>query len=95
LNNAPKGALPVSPTGMLALAGPQVAVLVALSVVSNILMLTGSVFMLQVYDRVLPSRSMPTPVRPDAMSTGNASPLRTSAASVRSRSAIEGTSPPR
>src|SRR5262249_40382131 len=28
--------------------------------VSNILMLTGSVFMLEVYDRVLPSRSVPT-----------------------------------
>src|SRR6266568_2882223 len=28
--------------------------------VSNVLMLTGSFFMLQVYDRVLPSRSVPT-----------------------------------
>ena len=32
----------------------------AFSGVSNILMLTGAVFMLQVYDRVLPSRSVPT-----------------------------------
>ena len=32
----------------------------AFSAVSNILMLTGSVFMLEVYDRVLPSRSVPT-----------------------------------
>ena len=30
------------------------------SAVSNILMLTGSFFMLEVYDRVLPSRSVPT-----------------------------------
>ena len=30
------------------------------SVVSNILMLTGSIFMLEVYDRVLPSKSVPT-----------------------------------
>src|SRR5215470_10922494 len=27
---------------------------------SNILMLTGAIFMLEVYDRVLPSRSLPT-----------------------------------
>lgn len=34
--------------------------LAAFSGVSNLLMLTGSFFMLQVYDRVLPSRSVPT-----------------------------------
>jgi ATP-binding cassette subfamily C protein PrsD len=39
--------------------GP-IGVLFGLSVISNLLMLTGSIFMLQVYDRVLPSRSMPT-----------------------------------
>lgn len=38
----------------------HIVVLFALSVTSNILMLTGSVFMLQVYDRVLPSRSSET-----------------------------------
>ena len=32
----------------------------AISGMSNILMLTGAMFMLEVYDRVLPSRSMPT-----------------------------------
>ena len=31
-----------------------------LSGMSNVLMLTGAIFMLEVYDRVLPSRSMPT-----------------------------------
>ena len=42
------------------LARGQIVVLFALSVTSNILMLTGSIFMLQVYDRVLPSRSTST-----------------------------------
>ncbi|WDR02926.1 hypothetical protein PSQ19_01490 [Devosia algicola] len=46
--------------GLIALARGQIIVLFALSVTSNILMLTGSVFMLQVYDRVLPSRSTDT-----------------------------------
>jgi ATP-binding cassette subfamily C protein len=32
----------------------------AFSAVSNVLMLTGSIFMLEVYDRVLPSKSVPT-----------------------------------
>ena len=31
-----------------------------ISAMSNVLMLTGAIFMLQVYDRVLPSRSVPT-----------------------------------
>ena len=34
--------------------------LAAFSGLSNLLMLTGSFFMLQVYDRVLPGRSIPT-----------------------------------
>jgi ATP-binding cassette, subfamily C, bacterial PrsD len=29
---------------------------------SNLLMLAGALFMLEVYDRILPSRSVPTPV---------------------------------
>lgn len=41
------------------LSGP-LASLVAISLVSNLLMLTGPLFMLQVYDRVLASRSVPT-----------------------------------
>ena len=32
----------------------------SLSGMSNILMLSGAMFMLEIYDRVLPSRSMPT-----------------------------------
>lgn len=39
--------------------GPLIA-LFLVSMVSNVLMLTGPLFMLQVYDRVLASRSMPT-----------------------------------
>src|SRR5215468_4231026 len=31
-----------------------------ISGMSNVLMLTGAIFMLEVYDRVLPSRSVPT-----------------------------------
>src|ERR1051326_8897407 len=31
-----------------------------MSGMSNVLMLTGAIFMLEVYDRVLPSRSVPT-----------------------------------
>ncbi len=47
-------------TDLVSRARGQIAVLFALSVTSNILMLTGSIFMLQVYDRVLPSRSNAT-----------------------------------
>ncbi len=46
-------------TGPVKLNSPLVA-LVLLSMVSNLLMLTGPLFMLQVYDRVLASRSVPT-----------------------------------
>lgn len=56
-------AAPAPPTGL----GPVLlrfkGVLLAVGIISgvvNILYLTGSFFMLQVYDRVLPSRSMPT-----------------------------------
>lgn len=47
------------PAGALPLVGPTM-VLVAVSMVSNLLMLTGPMFMLQIYDRVLASRSVPT-----------------------------------
>jgi len=37
---------------------------------SNILMLTGALFMLEIYDRVLPSRSVPTLVALLILATG-------------------------
>lgn len=59
--NNPRNGLALNPVGdLLNVAGGPIAVLFGLSVTSNILMLTGSIFMLQVYDRVLPSRSLPT-----------------------------------
>jgi len=52
---------------------------------SNILMLTGSLFMLEVYDRVLPSRSVPTLVALLILTAGftplKASSTRSAAAS--------------
>jgi ATP-binding cassette subfamily C protein PrsD len=50
---------PSAPTGS-AWVGASIGMLVATSVVSNLLMLVGPVFMLQVYDRILPSRSLPS-----------------------------------
>ena len=41
-----------------------------MSGMSNILMLTGALFMLEVYDRVLPSRSVPTLVGLVMLATG-------------------------
>jgi PrtD family type I secretion system ABC transporter len=43
--------------------------LAAFSCLSNVLMLTGSFFMLQVYDRVLPGRSVPTLIALMALAT--------------------------
>ena len=40
------------------------------SAVTNLLMLTGPLFMLQIYDRVLSSRSVPTLVAPDGAGRG-------------------------
>ena len=37
---------------------------------SNILMLTGAIFMLEIYDRVLPSRSIPTLIALIIVATG-------------------------
>jgi ATP-binding cassette, subfamily C, type I secretion system permease/ATPase len=42
----------------------------AFSGMSNVLMLTGAMFMLEVYDRVLPSRSVPTLVVLLALAAG-------------------------
>ena len=41
-----------------------------ISAMSNVLMLTGAMFMLQIYDRVLPSRSVPTLVGLAALAAG-------------------------
>jgi len=51
-------------------AWPAFAFVGVLSSVINILYLTGSIFMLQVYDRVIPSRSLPTLVALFAVVTG-------------------------
>lgn len=54
----------LSPWALLLSATPirrrHIVVLAVLSIVSNLLMLVGPIFMLQVYDRVLGSRSVPT-----------------------------------
>ncbi|WP_018260314.1 ABC transporter transmembrane domain-containing protein [Methylobacterium sp. WSM2598] len=54
---------PKSDTSLIAAVGSGRAALIALALFSalvNILYLTGSFYMLQVYDRVIPSRSVPT-----------------------------------
>jgi len=60
-SSADRSKPPPSPiaTGLAACKGAFAAVGVLTGVI-NVLMLTGSLFMLQVYDRVLPSRSVPT-----------------------------------
>ncbi|WP_082533301.1 type I secretion system permease/ATPase [Devosia sp. Root413D1] len=46
--------------GLAAKAAGPIAAFTLVSLLSNLIMLVGSIFMLQVYDRVLPSRSLPT-----------------------------------
>lgn len=46
--------------GLVAKATGPIAAFTLISLLSNLIMLVGSIFMLQVYDRVLPSRSLPT-----------------------------------
>lgn len=53
------GAMPTL-IGLVAKATGPIAAFTLVSLLSNLIMLVGSIFMLQVYDRVLPSRSLPT-----------------------------------
>ena len=50
--------------------GPVAPTLILISCIVNILALTGSFYMLQVYDRVLSSRSVPTLVVLSALAIG-------------------------
>jgi len=50
--------------------GPVVATLVVVSGVVNVLALTGALYMLQIYDRVLTSRSVPSLVALSALAVG-------------------------
>ena len=59
----PKKPISLEPSELAAALGSCRGAFVAtglISAMSNLLMLTGAMFMLQVYDRVLPSRSVPT-----------------------------------
>ena len=60
----PNSGIPSLPgPGLIAAVGPCRGALIGLalfSAVINVLYLTGSFYMLQVYDRVIPSRSVPT-----------------------------------
>src|SRR5262249_36729474 len=61
LNCSMQGPTPASPLrATLQTCRSTLITLGIFSGISNILMLTGSFFMLQIYDRVLPSRSVPT-----------------------------------
>ena len=59
-SSPPSSPAPASLSGVMASLRKVFGVVAALSGVSNILMLTGPLFMLQVYDRVLASGSVPT-----------------------------------
>lgn len=54
-----QGGRGAAPGGRIRLGGPLLA-LIVISMASNILMLAGPLYMLQIYDRVLTSRSVPT-----------------------------------
>lgn len=51
---------PPSIVGLAVKAAGPFGAFILISLISNLIMLVGSIFMLQVYDRVLPSRSLPT-----------------------------------
>ncbi|PZU92140.1 MAG: type I secretion system permease/ATPase [Chelatococcus sp.] len=70
LGKAPAARATVSVPEAIAAARKVLIGVTAMSVVINLLYLTGSFFMLEVYDRVLPSRSLPTLVAIGLLAAG-------------------------
>lgn len=60
LPRTPSGAAPSELTAALQACRGAFVSVAAFSGMSNVLMLTGAIFMMEIYDRVLPSRSVPT-----------------------------------